>query len=300
MKSWKNRIKGIYDTKHKDTAILVTGSARLDVFRQAGDSLAGRYFHYRLNPFSVKEAGAIMTPQKALMLLNETGGFPEPFISGAAEETARWQKQYYTDVIRDEISDLWTIHEMRALKILLEMLRERVGSPLSFRSLAEDLQVSPNTVKKYIYILEALYVLFLVRPYSKNIVKSISREPKMYFYDSGYVKGDAGIKLENTVAVSLLKHAQYLEDSSSKNIELNYLKNRQGVEVDFALSENGEIKKMIEVKVSDDNPSKGIRYFHTRIPECEAIQIVQNSAVKKDIGKIKVRPAAEWLSELQA
>ncbi|MEI6846403.1 MAG: DUF4143 domain-containing protein [Candidatus Firestonebacteria bacterium] len=241
-----------------------------------------------------------MTPQKALMLLNETGGFPEPFISGTAEETARWQKQYYTDVIRDEISDLWTIHEMRSLKILLEMLRERVGSPLSFRSLAEDLQVSPNTVKKYIYILEALYVLFLVRPYSKNIVKSISREPKMYFYDSGYVKGDAGIKLENTVAVSLLKHAQYLEDSSGKNIELNYLRNRQGAEVDFALSESGEIKKMIEVKVSDDNPSKGIRYFHTKIPECEAIQIVQNSAVKKDTGGIKVRPAAEWLSELQA
>ena len=79
MKGWKRFVKGIYDTRQARQSIMVTGSARLETFRQAGESLAGRYFHFRLNPISVRELRGKEKPYEALCLLNLLGGFPEPF-----------------------------------------------------------------------------------------------------------------------------------------------------------------------------------------------------------------------------
>ena len=195
MKDWKSSLKGTYDTRPEGQAILVTGSARLDTFRQGGESLAGRYFPYRLNPLSVKELKGSVEPREALRLLNHLGGFPEPFLSGSETEAARWRKQYFTDLVREDILEFGRIHEVKAIRLLVEMLRERVGSPISCTSLAGDLQVAPNTVRKYVDILESLCIIFLVRPFHANIARAVLKEPKAYFFDTGYVKGDEGLKL---------------------------------------------------------------------------------------------------------
>ncbi|MDP2866705.1 MAG: ATP-binding protein, partial [Elusimicrobiota bacterium] len=213
MDGWKQFLKGTFDTRGASQSFLVTGSARLDTFRQTGDSLAGRYFLYRLHPLSVKELSGAMPAYEALSALNRLGGFPEPFLSGSDEEASRWRRQYYTDLVREDIMDFSRISEIRVIRLLLEMLRKRVGSPLSFASLANDLQAAPNTIRKYVEILESLHIIFLVRPFHKNIARSLLKEPKAYFYDSGYVEGDEGLRLENTVAVSLQKHAHYLQDA---------------------------------------------------------------------------------------
>ncbi|HPN64368.1 MAG TPA: AAA family ATPase, partial [Candidatus Goldiibacteriota bacterium] len=149
MKGWKNYLKGVFDTRRERQSILVTGSARLDTFRQSGESLAGRYFLYRLNPLSVKELSAVMKPSEALLELDTLGGFPEPFFSASVDDAARWRKQYYTDLIREDIFDIGRIGELRAVRLLLELLRKRVGSPVSYTSLSQDMQVSVNTVKRY-------------------------------------------------------------------------------------------------------------------------------------------------------
>ncbi len=159
MKNWKLFLKGIYDSKPEGQSILVTGSAMLDTFRQSGESLAGRYFHLRLHPFSVKELDD-MEPYQAMENLNKLGGFPEPFLSGSEEEASRWRNQYFTDVIREDVFDISRINEIRTMRHLVEMLRERVGSPLSYTALAGDLQVAPNTIKKYIQVLERDCTLF--------------------------------------------------------------------------------------------------------------------------------------------
>jgi hypothetical protein len=126
------------------------------------------------------------------------------------------------------------------------MLKKRVGSPLSYRSLAEDLQVSPNTVRNYIDILASLYIIFLVRPYHRNISRSIQKEPKLYFYDPGVVSGDYGIKLENAVAVSLLKHAHFLQDTKGKNVELlPYVK-----AVQIVMNLNGPVDHRGKISIS--------------------------------------------------
>ncbi|MBI5418421.1 ATP-binding protein [Candidatus Poribacteria bacterium] len=300
LKDWKNYLKGTFDTRINNQTFLVTGSARLDTFRQSGDSLAGRYFLYHLNPLSVKELSGAVSPYEAITSLNRLGGFPEPFFSSSEEYSARWRQQYYTDIVREDIMDFSRINEIRAIRLLLEMLRKRVGSPLSYASLSEVLQIAPNTVRKYIDILESLHIVFIIRPYHRNIARSILKEPKIYFYDSGYVDGDEGIRLENTVAVCLLKHVQYLHDAKGKEIFLHYMRTKDGKEADFALAQDGNLTHFIEVKLSDSTLSSNLKYFKEKYSHVNAVQLVHNVRNNKEIDNIKIVQAGEWLSQLSA
>ncbi len=300
MKGWKNFLKGAFDTRPARQSFLVTGSARLDTFRQAGDSLAGRYFLYRLHPLSVKELSSVTPPYEAVSALNKLGGFPEPFLSGSEDYANRWRRQYYTDIIREDVLDFSRIGEMRALRMLVEMLRARVGAPLSYASLARDLEVAANTVRKYIEILESLHLVFTVRPFHKNIARSLLKEPKIYFYDSGYIDADEGVRLENTVAACLLKHVHYLQDARGKDVSLHYIRTKEGKEVDFVLAEKGQMTHFIEVKLSDDGPAPNLKYFSERHPKISAVQLVHNARQEKRFGSISIIPAGAWLAQLEA
>jgi predicted AAA+ superfamily ATPase len=300
MKDWKRFIKGIYDTRPTGQSILVTGSARLDTFKQTGESLAGRYFPYRLHPISIRELRDSVPHREALSLLNRLGGFPEPFLSGSDSEAARWRNQYYTDLIREDILEFSRIHEIKAIRLLVEMLRARVGSPLSYTSIAEDLQIAPNTVRKYVDILDSLCIIFLVRPFHANIARAVLKEPKAYFFDSGYVKGDEGLKLENTCAVCLLKHVQYLQDTAGEDISLRYVRTRDGREIDFVLCREDRIITLIEVKLTENRPSPGLIYFHGRAPHAATFQLVQNLRQEESVNGVSVVAAGRWLSTLEA
>ncbi|MEO0234629.1 MAG: ATP-binding protein [candidate division WOR-3 bacterium] len=298
LKKWKTFLKGVYDTKEKNQKFLITGSAKLDIFKQTGDSLAGRYFYYHLFPFSVKELQHILKPYDAVEKLNKFGGFPEPFLSDSETEAQRWRKEYYSDIITIDVLDFAKILEIRSIKTLLYLLKDRVGSPISYSSLAQDLQISVNTVKKYIFILEALNIIFLIRPFHKNISRSILKEPKVYFFDSGFIDKDNGLKLENTVAVSLLKHCQFLQDSEGKDVQLHYIRTKEKKEIDFVITENNKIIQMVEVKLSDENPDKNLLYFKKFFPQLEYIQIVHNLKYELKKDGIKIIPAGEYLSNL--
>ncbi|MEO0234627.1 MAG: ATP-binding protein [candidate division WOR-3 bacterium] len=298
LEKWKNYLKGVYDTKEKKQKLLITGSAKLDIFKHTGDSLAGRYYLYHLFPFSVKELQHILKPYDAVEKLNKFGGFPEPFLSDSETESQRWRKEYYSDIITTDVLDFAKILEIRSIKTLLYLLKDRVGSPISYSSLAQDLQISVNTVKKYIFILEALNIIFLIRPFHKNISRSILKEPKVYFFDSGFIDKDDGLKLENTVAVSLLKHCQFLQDSEGKDLQLHYIRTKEKKEIDFVITENNKIIQMVEVKLSDDNPDKNLLYFKKLFPQLEYIQLVHNLKYELKKDGIKIIPAGEYLSSL--
>jgi hypothetical protein len=300
MPEWKSFIKGLYDTRPQDQAILVTGSSRLDTFRQSGESLAGRYFRFRLNPISVSELQDALGPFEALSLLNRLGGFPEPFLSGQETEAARWRNQYYTDLIREDIVEFGRVQEIRSMRLLLELLRERVGSPISYTSLAGDLQIAPNTVRRYIDLLENLCIVFPVRPFHANVARAVLREPKIYFYDSGFVKGNEGVRLENTCAVCLLKHVQYLQDTMGEDIDLHYIRTKDGREIDFALSRQGKVEQLIEIKLTEEVPTPSLRFFLKMLPDASALLLVHNLRREQQRDGISVLPAGQWLSRLSA
>ena len=296
MDGWKNYLKGLYDTKDDKLKIIVTGSARLDTFRQSGDSLAGRFFKHRLLPFSmseVKKAGI----EPELDLFIKRGGFPEPYLSGTDADAKRWRAQYSDGLVRADLPDFSNITNLKSLQIILEILRRNIGSPVSYSSIARDVQLSPTTVGKYIDLLELLYIVFRVTPFSRNIARSILKEPKIYFYDTGSVIGDEGKCLENHTAVSLLKETYMRNDMFGEENSLNYLRTKEGRETDFCLVREGVPELLIEVKLSDSNLSKNLEYFCSRY-SVKGIQLVKNINKERSIGNIDIVSAADWLMSL--
>jgi hypothetical protein len=302
MSDWKAYLKGVFDGRAAGQAILVTGSARMETFRQSGESLAGRYYQTRLHPFSVREwvtlTGA--SPDDALDRLLERGGMPEPFLAESLVEAERWRQQYFTDLIREDVLEFSRIHEIRAMRLLVELLRERVGSPLSIASLARDLQVAPNTVAKYLEILEALYVIFLIRPFHRNVARAILKEPKVYFFDTGYVRGDEGVKWENACAGMLLKHVHFEQDARGKPASLHYLRTKDGAEVDFVLCADGSPTHLIECKLKDNRPATAFVKFAGLFPGALAIQLVRELRQEEHRQPVSILQGAAWLAELAA
>lgn len=294
---WKNHLKGIYDTRQPKLRILVTGSARLETFRQSGDSLAGRYFLHRLLPVSPAEAGRAGIAAELARFL-DSGGFPEPFLSDDPLDVGRRRRQYLDGLIREDILTFDNVHELRAISLLVELLRERVASPLSYQSLSEDLGIAPNTVKRYVEILEALYIVFRVQPHTRSIARSLQRQPKLYFHDTGLVKGDEGQRLENLVAMCLHKRLAYLEDRDGQSRSLHYLRTKEGKEVDFVTVEKGRPTLMVEVKASDRALTPGMHYFHDRY-HIPGVQLVGDVRVETDEDGLSVRQALPWLRALE-
>jgi uncharacterized protein len=296
MDYWKNYIKGVYDAKPAAQKILVTGSARLDTFRQGGDALSGRFYRLRLLPVSYREMLTYDLDRKLGSFIFSSG-FPEPFLCESETDIKRWRKQYMDGIIRNDILDFENIRDFRAMHTLLELLRFRVGSPISCRSLAEDIGTSTNTIAKYIDILEALFIIFRIYPYSNNIARALKKEPKLYFFDTGLVQGDDGIKTENLVALSLLKHIYGEQDCMGNNTELSYLRTRDKREIDFCLVEEGKLTKLIEVKLSEYKPTKNLIYFKEKY-DIPATQIVFNLKTEMILAGVEIRDGNKFLKEL--
>lgn len=215
MSGWKAWLKGVVDGRPEAQALLVTGGARMETFRQSGESLAGRYFAYRLHPISVREwceqQGA--SPEDALTHLLARGGFPEPCLADDPVQADRWRALYIADLVREDVLEFSRVQELGRMKLFVELLRERVGSPLSLASIARDLAVSPATLRRCLGMLQGPFIVFTVQPWHHNIARALLQAPKVYFYDIGLVRGDDGLRFENAVVCRLLKHMQFLADA---------------------------------------------------------------------------------------
>ena len=196
-KGWRNWLKGQFDLHRNEHAILVTGSAKLDLYNRGGDSLQGRYFFQRLHPFTLSELLdcrvldsasdipklPIRPPSAAgrnLADLTALGGFPEPLFSGSARKAARWRMGYATRLIREEIRSIEVARDLDRLELLYERLPLTVGSVLSINSLREDLEAAFETIAKAISTLEVVYGVFRIPPYGPPRIKAVKKEQKLY------------------------------------------------------------------------------------------------------------------------
>lgn len=296
MPEWKNYLKGVYDTKPKKMKMIVTGSARLDVMSQVGDSLAGRYFLHHLYPLSLAELKQLKYPTDLEKLLSYSG-FPEPYLGETEIEAQRWRNQYISTLLTEDVFEIEKIQNIKNIRLVFELLRSRVGSPVSYQSISEDAHISPSTVKNYIQIFEALYLIFQVTPHAKNIARSLSKTPKIYFFDTGLVNGDEGAKLENFVATSLMKHIKAKLDYQAQNYTLHYLRTKEKKEVDFALAKDGKVEEIFEVKLSDYELSKELVYFHEKY-NFPATQIVKHLKHPRKKNGIILQDATRFLQDL--
>lgn len=299
MRKWKQFLKGIYDTKGLTPPLLVTGSANLDVARKVGDSLAGRFFHHRLHPLDVKEAAAEMKPEEALDRILKFGGFPEPFLQGEELFYRRWRRSHLDIILRQDMLDLEQVRDIPAMETLIELMRGRIGSPVSTLSLAQDLQKDQKTVKRWLDILERMYVLFRVTPYHRNVTRSLLKEPKYYFYDTAQVFGDDGVRLENAVAGALLKELHRIEDVLGYRTALHYLRDRSGREIDFLVTVEQEPVIMVEVKWADTALTPRFDTFLKYMPGVPGVQVVGVPTRERHYDNgVRIVAAAGWLAAL--
>ncbi len=298
-KKWKNFLKGIIDKYNNKPPLFITGSARLEVFRRAGDALTGRTFSYRLHPIDLEEACLLVPNQSPQLLLDRLlacGGFPESFFN--PENAARLLRDRLSTVIREDIRDLSAVSNLKGIELLLELLRDRTGGQITYSNLAKDLSVSAPTIKTWIELLEKLYLIFLIRPYSRGLSKVIRKEPKCYFFDCSAAMNGESARLENLVALALLKWCDFQQDAKGRNVNLHYYRDTSDREVDFLITEDKKVLASIEVKVSDESPSKSLLYLDGKLSPIHSIQLVANAKNARDFGPIKVRPLALWLSKI--
>jgi uncharacterized protein len=295
-RGWRNYLKGLFDQHGAAQRILVTGSARLDLYRFGGDSLQGRYFYLRLHPFSVAELGGHADALPALLAL---GGFPEPLSSGSQSFARRWAQSYRERLIREEVTSLENVSDLGKLELLAMTLPERVGSPLSLNALREDLQVSQPTVARWVDVLERVYGIFRLLPFGAPRLRAVRKERKHYHCDWSVV-ADPGARFENLVASHLLKWVEYQHDTQGRAIELRYFRDIDGREVDFVVVEGGRKPiALVECKLGDDAPGKGLKYLKARFPEVAAWQVSAHG--QRDYLSaegIRVAPAVKLLRDL--
>lgn len=304
MPKWRSWLKGIYDKESSGPSLLVTGSARLNTFRKVGDSLAGRHYYFRLHPFDMKElvqANVRLSENEIFKRLMTVSGYPEPFMSGSETEYRRWRQSHLDSILRQDLVDYEQVRDLRSIEVLVQMLRAKVGSCISVNALATDLQKDPKTVQRWLGILEDLFVIFKVVPYSKDISRAVKKEPKYYFYDTGLVQGDDSIRLENLVACALLKESHYLTDVEGRPHALYFLKIKGGREIDFLLmpEEKGDLPTMIEVKWKDAEASPNFKLFAGALKNPKKVQLVQELSREYVTAQaVEVRKASSWLCHL--
>jgi len=296
MPDWQTWLKGIFDTRRDGMRILVIGSARMDILSHSGESLAGRYFRHRLLPFGPAELKKIGEADQ-LDRLMQRGGFPKPLTSDSDVDAARWRSQHIDGLLRYDVLDFKRIADFRALQLTVELLRKRVGSPVSYVSIARDVGASPTTIAKYVQLLEGMFLVFRVTPYSRDIARSLLKEPKIYFYDTAMVSADGGARLENLVAVSLLKDLWGRNDYLGEEWRLQYLRTKEGKETDFALVRDDRISHIIECKTSEGTPDGNLIYFSSKY-SLTATQLSVTLRNDCTVRGIEMRSTARFLEEL--
>jgi uncharacterized protein len=295
---WKNFLKGVYDVQKEEHRFLITGSARLDLYKKGGDSLLGRYHYWRLHPLTLNELPKQMKLKEGFQKLMKVGGFPEPFLDSGEQEARRWRKDRFQRILREDIRDLEKVQEVQNLNILVDLLKTRVGSLIVVSNLAQDLQVAPNTVKRWIEALERMYLIFTVRPYTEKISRSISKPFKVYFFDNADVEGDEGARFENLVANHLLKQNHFIEDSQGFTMGLHFIRDKEGREVDFVITKDKKIESLIEVKWKDDSISKHLQYYSERLYPKNSLQLVAELQREYHQNQLKVVNAINYLHSL--
>ncbi len=296
---WKRWLKGIYDTEGVRPNILVTGSARMDTYRKGGDSLAGRHHLIHLLPLSIREVDPTHADEVMAKMV-KFGSFPEPFLKSSDRSARLWRKSHLDVILREDLLDLENVRNIKGLELLVDLLAERVGSTVSYASLAQSLEVSPHTVKHWIEILSSLYVIFVISPFSKNISKAILKEPKIYFYDIGRITAGEPARIENLVALHLLKRSLFLGDTLGEKSELFYIKDKEKREIDFITTIDRKPEILVEVKTADSAFSPSLIYYHDRLKPKTSVQLVAKLDRERETeARVKMMRLAPFLAGLE-
>lgn len=319
---WRNWLKGVYDSEHDNRQILVTGSARLDIMRRAGDSLQGRYFYHRLHPLTLSESlhienlklgestedipKLLIEPSKAadqnIDQLLRFGGFPEPFSKGSERFAKRWRSLYADLMIRGDLRDLERILQTEKVELLFDRLPSTIGTPVSLSRFGQDLETTHVSIARWLKSFERLLAIFTIHSFGLPKIRAVKEAKKVYLWDWARCE-DAGARLENLVAAHLMRLCDWSADILGEKLELRFFRNAQGHEVDFILLKGRLPWIAIEVKSSEQELDRGLKYFleHVRCPYAFQLHLKSKRSWKMESingAKILAIPITRFLAQL--
>lgn len=308
---WKSLIKGEYDKLKNIFKFIVTGSARLDLYRRGGDSLQGRYHYYRLHPFTLSEVEGLryrpsvhnelpigkVFHQSSMDVLETFGGFPEPFMKQSIRQLRRWHNEKLERMFREDILDIQAVRDVANMKLLSDLLPSKVGSLLSVNSIREDLEVSFRAASHWLDILEAFYYHFRIYPYTSKRIRSLKKEPKLYLWDWSEVEEEAP-RFENLIASHLLKFVHFITDYEGYKAELYFLRDVDKREVDFLVTIDSKPWFAVEAKYNDTALSPHLLYFQKRLSIPYIYQVVKSRTIDKLENGARIISAGKFLTGL--
>jgi hypothetical protein len=309
---WKGFLKGFFDVYEPRARVIVTGSSRLDITRRGSDSLMGRYFLFRMHPWSVAECERTDAPEEPIRppiairhtdwrALIEHGGFPEPFLKRDARFTRRWRALRLDQLTKGDLRDVAQLQDLGSMEALAGILAEHSARQLVYSNLSRGIGVAVDTVRRWVDLLVRLHYGFLVRPWFANITKALRKEPKWFLRDWSGIE-DAGDNAETFVACHLLKAVEGWTDLGLGQFELRYLRDKLKREVDFLVVRDRKPWFLVEVKSSETRLSDALVHFQSQTKARHAFQAVMDQPfVNVDCFKHTeptVVPARTLLSQL--
>jgi predicted AAA+ superfamily ATPase len=307
-RKWKDILKGVYDADAERFRILATGSARLELFRRAGDSLAGRFFLFRLSPVLLGEllgrpapsvpppdprdwveqrlyprsirgkSGESKIEREAFDQLYRFGPFPEPLLKGRARFHSLWRRNYIDTVVRGDLRDLSRLSDLSLVESLIDLIPWRVGSPFSINAVREDLEVAHATVKGMMQHLEKLLVIFALTPYAQKVTRPVKRERKIYLFEWSSIE-DPGARFENLVALELAALTHLWTEGGDDEWGLQFVRTRDGRETDFLLLRRRKPWCLLECKWTKSGVEGHHRLFSNKLGGIPIVQLVREHGV---------------------
>jgi len=241
--------------REKRGRFIITGSCQFNLMKELVETLAGRVGILVLLPFATLEKEKIpdlkdklTTTYMHFVHSSIIGSFPEVNVHSIINPT-NWYANYISTYLERDVRTLYNIGSLREFQRFLQLLASRCSQILNLTTMANDLGVAVNTIKKWISLLEASQIIYLLTPYYQNLGKRITKAPKVYFLDSGLVCYLTGLKdeehlLKGPMAGALFENyciqetvKCFFNQGLSPNIF--YLRTHNGLEIDLLIEKEG-------------------------------------------------------------
>ncbi len=267
------------DREHYGKFIL-TGSSQFSLQQNSSETLAGRIGLLTLFPFDIRE---MPDPNAPI----ENGCYPEQVMRDFLGNRA-WYGSYLETYVQRDIRSLAQIGDLHDFSRLIKLLAANVSQQFNASSYAKAIGVSVPTIKRWVSVLEASYIIYLLRPYHTNLNKRIIKSPKLYFYDTGlasYLNGAmdstwedgplAGPLFENYIVTECIKGAAH----SKTEEEFYYFREHNGDEIDLII-ETPKSRRFLEIKHSMTFKTRMVKHLHKYMdPDTKAFLLYQGESM---------------------
>jgi predicted AAA+ superfamily ATPase len=185
-------------------------------------------------------------------------------------------------LVLEDSRDFLNISDLNAFRVLIDLLPERVGSLLSVNSLREDVGKAYATVRSWIGVLDALYYSFTIRPYAARLSRALRAEPKLYLFDTLAIpEAFASKRMENQVALHLLKACMFWTDTAQGEFELRFVRTKERREVDFVVLRDRKPWMLVECKTNEKEPARDLITFTQMLKPARSVQLITDESIER-------------------